>query len=127
MKKWMLFPVIVPLLFGGLEISGQDFPEISESERIARLTPPEGKVRMVLDTDTYNEIDDQFAVVYALLSKEKLNVEALYAAPFSNSRSDGPGDGMEKSYEEILRLLDRLGIEPDGFVFKGSRVYLEDL
>ncbi|MCK5465575.1 MAG: hypothetical protein KAI95_21250, partial [Bacteroidales bacterium] len=127
MKKWMLIPLIVPVLFAGLKATAQDFPKISETDRIARLVPPQGKVRMVLDTDTYNEIDDQFAVVYALLSKEKLNVEALYAAPFSNSRSDGPGDGMEKSYEEILRLLDRLGIEPDGFVFKGSREYLEDL
>jgi len=63
---------------------------------------------MVLDTDTYNEIDDQFALVYALLSSN-LRVEAVYAAPFHNARSTGPGDGMEKSYEEILRILDRLG------------------
>ena len=55
---------------------------------------------MVLDTDTYNEIDDQFALVYALLCPEKLNVEAVYAALFTNDRSTGPGDGMEKSYEE---------------------------
>ena len=40
---------------------------------------PNEKVRMVLDTDTYNEIDDQFALVYALLCPEKLNVEAVYA------------------------------------------------
>jgi hypothetical protein len=51
-------------------------------------------------------------------------VEALYAAPFTNERSAGPGDGMEKSYEEILRLLDRLHVSPDGFVFRGSTAYL---
>ena len=62
---------------------------------------------MVLDTDTYNEIDDQFAVVYALISPE-LDVQAVYAAPFQNARSTGPGDGMEKSYEEIQRILSRL-------------------
>jgi inosine-uridine nucleoside N-ribohydrolase len=78
---------------------------------------------MVLDTDTYNEIDDQFAVVYSLISEE-VNVEALYAAPFHNSRSSGPGDGMFKSYDEILRLLDRLGISPTGFVYHGSERYL---
>ena len=67
------------------------------------LKPPAKRpVRMVLDTDTYNEIDDQFAVVYALISPE-LDVQAVYAAPFHNNRSSGPGDGMEKSYEEILR------------------------
>jgi hypothetical protein len=79
---------------------------------------------MVLDTDTYNEIDDQFAVAHALLSPEKLTVEALYAAPFHNDNSSGPGDGMEKSYEEILRLLQRLHVDPTGKVFRGSTTYL---
>ena len=79
---------------------------------------------MVLDTDTYNEIDDQFALTYALLSPEQLAVEAIYAAPFHNTRSDGPGDGMEKSYEEILRLLDFLGWQAEGFAFRGSKEYI---
>ena len=100
------------------------FPTLPVATLIDRLEPPSGPVRMVLDTDTYNEIDDQFAVVYSLLAPERLTVEAIYAAPFHNSRSDGPGDGMERSYEEILRLLDRLGVEPEGFVFRGSVRYL---
>jgi inosine-uridine nucleoside N-ribohydrolase len=78
---------------------------------------------VVIDTDTYNEIDDQFAVVYALLSPEALDVEAIYAAPFTNNRSSGPGDGMEKSYEEILRLLERLGRGHEGYVYSGSTAY----
>ena len=102
------------------------FPKISEAERISRLEPPTGKVQMVLDTDTYNEVDDQFAVVYALLSPEKLDVKALYAAPFHNNRSSGPADGMEKSYQEILRLLERLGVSPERLVFRGSDRYLPD-
>lgn len=82
---------------------------------------------MVLDTDTYNEIDDQFALSYAFLSKEKLQMEAVYAAPYFNSRSTSPGDGMEKSYQEILRLLQMLGKSPEGFAFRGSDRYLEDV
>ena len=74
---------------------------------IDRLKLPTGHSRIVIDTDTYNEIDDQFAVVYALLSQEELTVEALYAAPFYNHRSDGPGQGMELSFDEIVRLLGR--------------------
>ncbi len=100
------------------------FPGLSEAFRIQRLQHPGRKVRMVLDTDTYNEIDDQFALTYALLSPERMAVEAIYAAPFHNSRSDGPGDGMEKSYEEILRLLDFLGIAADGFAYRGSTEYV---
>lgn len=99
-------------------------PQIAESTRLERLRPPTGRVRMVLDTDTYNEVDDQFALVYALLSPERLAVEAIYAAPFHNRRSSGPKDGMERSYAEILRLLDKLGRSPDGWVFKGSTDYL---
>lgn len=101
-----------------------EFPMLSDQARMTRLALPSGKVRAVLDTDTYNEIDDQFAVAYAMLSPEHLEMEAIYAAPFSNYRSSGPADGMQKSYEEILRILDRLGRPHENFVFKGSTSYL---
>lgn len=107
--------------------NAQNFPKLDESFRLKRLEPPKAKVRMVLDTDTYNEIDDQFALAYAYLSKEKVDLEAVYAAPFFNKRSSGAGDGMEKSYQEILRLLKMLGKMPDGFAFRGSDKYLEDI
>jgi len=100
------------------------FPSLAKDLLEARLKPPSAPLRMVLDTDTYNEIDDQFAVVYALRSPEKLRVEALYAAPYTNDRSTGPADGMEKSYEEILRLLERLHLSPRGYVFSGYTAYL---
>lgn len=99
------------------------FPPLTREFVLERLEPPNGPVSLVLDTDTYNEIDDQFAVVYALLSPS-LDVRAIYAAPFHNKRSSGPGDGMIKSYEEILRLLEKLGRPHEGFVFKGSDRYL---
>lgn len=101
-------------------------PKITDTVRLQKLEPTMGKIRMVLDTDTYNEIDDQFAVVYSLLSPEKLDVEAIYAAPFFNRKSSGPADGMEKSYDEIRRLLDRLNVSPENFVFKGSTEYLSN-
>ncbi|MBT4608708.1 MAG: nucleoside hydrolase [Gemmatimonadetes bacterium] len=100
------------------------FPTLDESLRQQRLQPPTGKVSLVLDTDTYNEIDDQFAVAHALLSPDRLDVEAIYAAPFHNDRSSGPEDGMERSYDEILRILERLGKSGDDFALKGSRGYL---
>ncbi len=103
-----------------------NFPKISDSTRLERLQSPKGKVRIVIDTDTYNEIDDQFAIVYALLSPEKLSVEALYAAPFFNHRSTSPGNGMEKSYDEILRLLDRLDIPSENLAYHGAGGFLAD-
>jgi len=96
---------------------------------IKNLERPETKIDMVLDTDAYGEIDDQFAIAYMLLNPQKLNVKAIYAAPFffSGGKSSDPKDGMEKSYNEIfkiLRLTGHAGLEKH--VFKGSSKYLDD-
>jgi hypothetical protein len=100
------------------------FPRLSDAQMVARLEPPARPASIVLDTDTYNEIDEQFALVYALLSGESVDLEAVYAAPFHNDRSDGPADGMEKSYEEIGRVLDRLGRSAEGLAHRGSERWL---
>ena len=97
---------------------------LSDETRLNLLTSPQGLVRTVIDTDTFNEMDDQFALVHALLSPEKLTVEALYAAPFHNDRSRDPGDGMEKSYQEILTILELLGASSTPAVYRGSTTFL---
>ena len=92
-----------------------------------RLAHPEGIVDVVLDTDAYNEIDDQYAISLLLKSPEKANVLAFYAAPFFNEKSTGPKDGMEKSYNEIMKLLKLAGREdmvPNTFL--GSEDYMKD-
>ena len=91
------------------------------------INVPTGKADVVIDTDTYNEIDDQFAISYLLRSKDKLNTVALYAAPFFNDNSENPCDGMERSYDELLKIIGLCGEEAlKKSVFKGSREYLKD-
>lgn len=97
---------------------------LTMEQRLKNLEIPTGPVDMVLDTDAYNEIDDQFAISYALHATEKLNVLALYAAPFFNNRSSSPADGMERSYREILKLLRLSKLECP--VYRGSDRYLPD-
>lgn len=113
------------LAIATINLNAQDYVKISEIQRLKLLEKPATGVSMVLDTDTYNEIDDQFALVYALLSKESFKLEAVYAAPFSNNRADNPTLGMELSYEEILRILEKMKVEPQNFAFKGSKNYLD--
>ena len=92
-----------------------------------RLNKPAGPVDVVLDTDTYNEIDDQYALSYLVKSGDKLHLKAVYAAPFFNEKSTGPEDGMEKSYQEILHILTLLEKEEyKERVYKGSAGYLPD-
>ncbi len=104
----------------------QNSERISDSARLARrLEKPEGRVDVVIDTDAYNEIDDQFALAYLIKSNEKLDLQAVYAAPFTNSRSSGPGDGMEKSYQEIMNVLTLMGREDlKRIVYRGSVRYM---
>lgn len=97
---------------------------LTNEQRLAMLEPPTGMIDVVIDSDTYNEIDDQFAIAYALRRSERLNVQAIYAAPFLNQRSTSPADGMEKSYQEILHLLELMGEKRE--VFRGSDTYLPD-
>lgn len=97
---------------------------MTNEQRMKNLSVPKGMIDVVLDTDAYNEVDDQFAISYMLKSKERLNTKAIYAAPFFNGNSVSPKDGMEKSYNEIFKILSLAGEKFD--VFRGSEKYLDD-
>ena len=82
---------------------------MDDKTRRQKLSVPPGKIRLVIDSDAKNEIDDQFAISWALRSPERFQVEAVYAAPFSHTvfqRNLGnmeypiielPDEGMEQS------------------------------
>ena len=94
---------------------------------LKRLEKPKGIVDVVIDTDAFNEIDDQFAIVYALKSTERLNVKAIFAAPFLNKNSISPEDGMLKSYDEIVKILSIMKKdELIGNTYKGSSDFLKN-
>ncbi|MGP1396099.1 MAG: nucleoside hydrolase [Inquilinaceae bacterium] len=59
------------------------FDPLPEGEMRRLLEPPSGPVRMILDTDTANEIDDQFALVWTLMSQDRIELEGVTAEPFS--------------------------------------------
>ena len=102
------------------------FPDLEPAFRRKKLELPKGRIRAVLDTDTFNEVDDQFAVAMAMLSPEKFDMRAITAAPFFNPKSENPGDGMEKSYDELPRIMKLLHHPSENFIFKGSKTYLPD-
>lgn len=75
--------------------------------------------KIIIDTDAYNEIDDQYAITYAVLS-EAFEIRGFTAAHYAKSGS------MEKSYEEILHVLTLLG-KKDGYpVLRGAEFSLKD-
>ena len=79
---------------------------------------------MILDTDAFNEVDDQFALAYTLLSPEKIDLLAVTAAPFFNWNSTSPGEGMEKSYQEIFHIYDLMRLSAPPPVYRGSAHFM---
>ena len=100
---------------------------MTQEQFFKNLTVPTGKVDVVIDTDAYNEIDDQFAICYMIKSAHKINMKGICAAPFLNDRSVSAADGMKKSYDEIFKLLTLAEREDlKQIVYKGSEEYLKD-
>ena len=129
-----------------------DLPPLEPDLRERLLAPPDGLVEVVLDTDVTNEIDDQFAIVWALLRPDRLRVRALHAAPYSHAthlvqdpalvtdlerqkidelvREYGdvmvldPADGVAKAAQECRVIAGLCG--SDVPVVEGSRAFLPD-
>ncbi len=95
-----------------------------------RLIIPTGKLRVVIDTDAYNEVDDQFAIAWALRDTERFDVEAVYAAPYDRraigvmEEGESAKNGMERSYDEIINLYNLLGISDTSNVYRGSESFM---
>jgi len=85
------------------------------------------KIDMIIDTDTYNEIDDQFAVAYMLRNKDKLNCKGITIAPFSNFKEENVFVSIDRSYDEAKKIV-KLCKEEEYInkIYRGSRKYLEN-
>ena len=85
------------------------------------------KINVILDTDTYNECDDQFALSYLIKSKNIFNIEAITVAPFSHlSNNVSIEEGQYLSYKEILKICNWLNFDCNSKVFKGSMDYMQN-
>ena len=79
--------------------------------------PPQGQLRIIVDTDTANEIDDQYALSLVLGSPDRFRLEGIIAAHFGDA---GGASGISKSYAEIQRVLEKAGMPGKFPVKRGS-------
>ncbi len=95
-------------------------------ERISKLNKKEDnqKVNIILDTDIYNECDDQFALSYLLKSQDKFNIEAITIAPYHHDNNISIEEGTDKSYNEVIKICSWLNFNCTNKVFKGSTDYV---
>lgn len=84
--------------------------------------PKEKEIRLITNTDAKNEADDPFAIVQALLSPKCDNV-GMIAAHYGITRD---ADSMEKSYDEIIKILEIMGMKESVAVYKGASNPMKD-
>ena len=84
--------------------------------------PIEKKPRVIINTDAKNEVDDQFAIVHALLT-ESFDLKGLIAAHFGTVKSPHT---RQDSRDEIDLLLKMMALENQVRVEDGSDYALTD-
>lgn len=84
---------------------------------VAPWPPPAGPIPVIIDSDAANEVDDQFALALALGFPQRLQLEGWVAAHFGGK---GGSEGIEKSYQEMQRILDLAGVSGKFPVKRGS-------
>ncbi len=84
------------------------------------------KINVILDTDTYNECDDQFAISYLIKSQDRFNIEAITIAPYHHDNDINIEEGQEKSYQEALKICKWLNFDGENKIYKGSTDYIEE-
>lgn len=74
---------------------------------VPEIPPPDDRIRVIIDTDAKNEIDDQWALTLALLADERFKIEGLVGSAFDNHR--GGRNSITDSVEEIERVVEKVG------------------
>lgn len=88
--------------------------------------PEERRIRVVIDTDCACEADDQYAVVHQLMTP-KFEVAGITAAHFAAQMgAASAAQSAAKSYDEICRLLELVGLAGQVPVLHGCAQPLPD-
>jgi len=92
----------------------------STKNNVGSKSSNEEKIRIILDTDANNELDDQHAIAYMLFSGDFFDVEGITVNKTYN------GGDIEKHYEEAVRIVKLCDLYPYIRVYKGaSGIYRE--
>jgi len=82
--------------------------------------PSQKKIRVIFDTDTNNELDDQHALAYLLFNQTTFKIEGITINTTSS------GGNIEKQYEEAKRVLQLCAADTLP-VLKGADLSFQDI
>ena len=92
----------------------------------AYTVPENKKVRVIVNTDCKNEADDQYAVAHHLMTP-RFDVKGLVAGHFwKNPQQYGELGTAQASYDEIIKVMELMGLKNQYPVKLGAPRALED-
>lgn len=84
------------------------------------------KIRVIVHTDCKNEADDQFALAHHLMTP-KFDIKGIIAGHFdAHPQEYGKGNTVQASYDEIIKVMDLMGVGGTVGVYKGAPIALPD-
>jgi inosine-uridine nucleoside N-ribohydrolase len=107
MKHEVIVTIVVFLLCVSFTVRGQS------------ATP--NRLRVILDTDANNELDDQHAIAYLLFSSDAFYVEGITV-----NRTRSGGD-IENHVEEAIRIVKLCALHPRIEVSKGASASFDEI
>ena len=90
----------------------------TSSRKVPELPSPGKRIKLLIDADAKNEIDDQYAMALAIYSPERFDIKGFVGSNFDNTR--GGVDSVQKSVDEIKLVLDKAGMSGKWPVLAGS-------
>ena len=91
-----------------------------KSRKVPKIPPKDERIRVIIDTDTKNEIDDVWAISLAILSPGRFKIEGFVAANFDNNRPEAGPDSIDASLKEINTILSKAGLAGKWPILRGS-------
>lgn len=82
--------------------------------------------KVILDCDTHNEIDDQYAIAYVLGRSDMFEVLAMTAEHFHCGNNGDLALGMEKCYLEFFRVMEKCGKVGVCPVYRGAKTRINE-
>ena len=89
--------------------------------KVKNASLPDGRIKVIFDTDANNELDDQHALAYLVLNDKSFDVLGITVNTTEN------GGDIDGHYDEAYRVLSLCNLQEDIPIYKGANGSFEKI
>jgi inosine-uridine nucleoside N-ribohydrolase len=126
--EYSFFPILLLVLLANPSARADEYSQRraavqkrdARQRRVPVIPPKSRKLRVIIDTDTRNEIDDIWAISLAVRCPERFQIEGFVAANYDNRNLGAGPASIETSACMIETVLQKAGLQGKFPVKRGS-------